>query len=158
MMEVRAQTPERLVLEARPIVLPVLFAVAMVASIGGGGAAIFLGKPHFLHLAIMAGGLFAYMVLVYTCRITVFLERSAGMILLRRTTMVSHREMLLRLPDLQCAILECTKSDETPFCRPVLTMTNGTEVALWHVFIAGNGAAETVTIINDWLRAHAPAA
>lgn len=145
-------------LEARPIVLPILFAVVMVASVGGGFATILLGRPDVLFVSLLTGGFSAIFVLALTFRIIVFLDRPAGVVLIRSVTVVGQREVVHPIADLRGATLQISESLDSTTFRPALTMADGTEVPLWHLFINGNGAAKTVTTINDWLEVPAPAA
>ena len=162
-MEIREQSPERLVLEARPICLPILFAVAMVAGLCGGFATILLERPDVLLFPLLTGGCSALFVLAFAFRIIVFLDRPAGVVLIRSVTVVGQREVVHPIADLRRAVLQRPKrqrslSSDSKTYRPALTMADGTEVPLWHLFISGNGAARTVTTINDWLEVPAPAA
>jgi hypothetical protein len=155
-MKIKEDTPDRLVIEDSPILAAVIlsmfiliFASVMIALAADG---------QWVKAAAVAACLpvFAALLVVFVRRIILFLDRRAGVALLRAVTLRGQTETQWPLASVTGAVVQTSTSDDGPSHRPALTLADGTTAPLTPIYTSGGGAARATTAINGWLHRPRP--
>lgn len=155
-MKIRSNTPDLLVAERVPVLLALGLFTFIMAFVTPGVLLFFAGEWMGLAFGMLGGGLGFMAMCVFVERLQVILDAAAQTAIIRRRTMLSHRETTLPLVELVRATTESTGKTHKRLFRPALVLDDGTgEGEILHpitdVFSSGTGAARLVAAINDWL-------
>ena len=111
-MRIREATPERLVIEDRPWILAICLSLLVLGF--AGAALFFLTIGDWLGTVVMAFGLFVMTGILAASvqRVIVFLDRPAGVVLIRSRSVFGLTEKSLPLSDLEGAEVQTSRSVE----------------------------------------------
>jgi hypothetical protein len=97
--------------------------------------------------------MFAMVFAIFVRQEAVVLDRAAGEVIVRRSTIFGVTEKRHPLEGLRKAEAEeDTGHSKRRLTRPVLVYRTGPKVALSEIFSSGTGAETTAKAINDWLK------
>jgi hypothetical protein len=158
-MWIKANTPDRLVLEDRPWLLGSILAFVIVfmafLALVLGADALWRGVVFGLGAALFGGAFVAFV-----RRVIVILDRGAGAVVIRSVGLLGQTETTLPLADIAAAAVETVvnRSTSTNGRLPSVSETHrvvlqvkGQPVPLTRVYSAGPGAANCAAAINHWL-------
>lgn len=157
-MKILHDTPDRLVIEDRPIVLAwILVGMIVVTS----AIALWLlaeGDWTGLWLSVAPVG-FALAFFVFVVRVQATFDRMAGLVTIETNSLRRRTRETLPLTDLRRADVQTYLSTvagpgrkRTKMSRPVLELAGAVEPhPLMQTYVAGGGAAEVAASINRWL-------
>jgi hypothetical protein len=157
-MKILQETPERLVIEDRPVLLALILVGMIVMT-----AAITLwllaeGDWTGLWLSLAPVG-FAVAFVVFVVRVQATFDRAAGLVTIETASIRRRTHETLPLADLRGAEVQTYFSQvagpgrkQTRMSRPVLRVAGAPEPRpLMESYTAGNGAADAAASINRWL-------
>lgn len=151
-MRIRECTPERLVIEDRPVILAILLSVLLMAF--AGGMLFFLRQGDWFATGLAGFGAFLMTGILTASvrRVIVVLDRPAGVVLIRSRTVFGQTEDRRALSTLLGAEAEGKRSGRGGMSyRPALRFADGT-LPLCDVHVPGRGAAEIAEAVERWLR------
>lgn len=152
-MKVTHNTPERLTLDDRPWIVGVLligFTLIFLAV----GINLLLNAEVFggLMMGGVGGGLGFLAFWGFVRRTIVFLDRAAGVVLIREASLFGQTETTYPLASVRRARVESSRSGQgSSTHRPALEMGDGSRLPLRKAYISGQGAGRVVAALNDWL-------
>ena len=159
-MKLFSSTPDRLVLRARPVLMGIGIAAAMLLF-----AAIWLAKffsddhSELTALALLFG-LFGVVFIVFVRQEVAVFDRPSNTLTLRSVGVLGAREQSRPLAEVSKAVLETSANDGDskggPCQRAVLNFTSGPPLPLSAIFRTGSGAKTAVQQINTWLNQKQP--
>jgi hypothetical protein len=156
-MKVLQDTPDRLVIEDRPVLLAgmLLGAILVTACLATG--MLVEGSPAGLGVALVSAA-FGLAFAVFVERVRVTFDRASGRITVTTASVRRRRTETLPLDIVRQAATQSRRSRSRPgaraatMSRPVLHLAEQPEPRpLMQVYTAGSGAAEAVAAINRWL-------
>jgi hypothetical protein len=154
-MKLRAESPDRLVLEDRPVITGILLALAILGNCAG---AIFAATEDLLiGLGVLAGVLIWGLAFwAFVRRTIVILDRPSGMALRRVASVTGQTEDALPLDRITGAIVQSHrstgKSSSTTY-RAALVVRGAEPFPLTKVYSSGRGATRAAEAVNRWLAA-----
>ncbi|NJS39995.1 MAG: hypothetical protein HC783_14365 [Rhodobacteraceae bacterium] len=152
-MRSRVDTPDRLVITDRPIVLGVMLSALLLALIGFSLAAAasgtWVGAAILLFGALVIAGITA----VFIRGIDLILDRPSGKAHLHNSTLLGKTWLNWPLSDVTGAVVQSTHGGEDSGMtyRPALQLSGGRTQELTPIYTSGKGAARAVTAIERWL-------
>lgn len=161
-MKVMENTPERLVLDDRPVVLGSALA-GLVVLMAGITLATLAQSVVAAMLPLLGVALFGVAFAAFVRRSTAKFDRAAGVFTLRVARVTGVTEATYPLGDIVGAGVETTRSGSSAadgggrrtgskLHRPVVRLRGGAEpVVLNDVFAAGGGAEAAAAAVNAWL-------
>lgn len=158
-MRIVEDSPDRLVIEDRPIILGTLFVVIVIFFVA---AALWTvaDAPAVAFGALLGAVLMGICFAVFVRRVFVIFDRAADALVIRTASVFGQTVVQLRLPDIAEAVVETTTSIDdhdsttarTLMHRPALRLTNGRpNQPLTQIYSGGKGASKAVDAINRWL-------
>ena len=154
-MKLLSSTPERLVLRARPVILGIGLACAMLLF-----AAIWLAKffsedhSELTALALLFG-LFAVVFMVFVRQEVAVFDRPSNTLTLRSVGVFGAREQFRPLAEVTKAVLQTAPTDSDskggPCQRAALNFSSGPPLPLSGTYSSGPSADQAVKAINLWL-------
>lgn len=156
-MKVTRNTPEQLVIDHVPWLFGIILSVCFLLFLGIGLVALFaardLGTVGFgLMFGVVGGGLWFLMIVLFVKRLQFIFDRSRDLIVIRRRSILSHKEETHGLAGLRRAVLESTRSDNgNRLYRPTLVFSGGKHEALHSYYTNGRGPRIVANAVNDWL-------
>ena len=154
-MKLVSSSPDRLVLRARPVLIGIGVACAMLLF-----AAIWLVKffsDDHSDLAALAllFGLFGLVFIFFVRQEVAVFDRPSNTLTLRSIGVLGAREQFRPLDEVTKAVLETSANDGDskagPSYRAVLNFTSGPPLPLSAIFRSGSDAKTAVQQINTWL-------
>ena len=154
-MKVTRNTPEQLIIDHFSIVLAIMMVVFFAMFVGVGAVmvqdGVFWGVL-FLGTGILFGGIMLY----HTERVQVILDRSSGLLTIRRRNILRYRQVTHDLDALGHAILETSTSGEYTYLthRAIIVLTScmsSGEHPITEVYTSASGPKIVADAINDWL-------
>jgi hypothetical protein len=151
-MVIREETPDRLVIDDRPVLIAVLLGLGLLVVAGvtmalmsagqwGGAAMLGLGT-------VLVGAAIA----LFVRRTMLFLDRPSGTVLIRSTTVFGTNEQRHALSALRGAQVQTSRSGKGgPAHRPALLLSGGQAVPITPIYTSGRGAGRAVEAIERWL-------
>lgn len=159
-MKLREDTPERLVLEDRPVAMGVILGGMVLLC---AGAAV-MQVPHDLlfALGLLGGAAFWGLLLaVFVRRTLVILDAPSGLVVRRVAAVTGRTEETWPLAAVRGAAVESQrqvqsgrKASTTHRCALVLADPPGARVPLTEAYSGGTGAARAAEAVNGWLARH----
>ncbi|TAG12356.1 MAG: hypothetical protein EAZ40_15805 [Rhodobacterales bacterium] len=152
-MRIRVNTPDRLVITDRPIVLAVMLGAVLLAMIGfalaAAAAGAWVGAAILLFGAAVIGGITA----VFIRRSDLILDRPSGQAHLHSSTLLGKTWHSWPLAEVTGAIVQSNHGGEDSGMtyRPALLLSGGRAQELTPVYTSGKGAARAVAAIEGWL-------
>jgi hypothetical protein len=152
-MKLREETPDRLVLEDRPVVLGVVLALAILGHCAGG---LFVAQDDgWTGLGIAAGAMIWGLAFwAFVRRTIVILDRPSGMALRRVASVTGQSEEALPLERVTGAIVQSRRSlgkNPSTTYRAALVVRGDEPFALTQAFSSGEGARNAAAAVNRWL-------
>ena len=154
-MKLVSSSPDRLVLRARPVVMGIGLAAAMLLF-----AAIWLAKylsddhSDLTALALLFA-LFGLAFIVFVRQEVAVFDRPSNTLTLRSVGVLGAREQSRPLAEVNRAVLETSANDGDsragPSYRAVLNFISGPPLPLSAIFRSGSDAKTAVQQINTWL-------
>jgi hypothetical protein len=157
-MRIRVDTPERLVITDRPIVLGVTLAAVLLVMLGfalaAAGSGAWIGAAILLFASAVIAGLTA----VFIRRSDLVLDRLSGEAHLHSSTLLGKTWLSWPLSEVTGATVQSSRGSEDAGMtyRPALLLSGGRTQELTPVYTSGQGASRTVTAIERWLTDRAP--
>jgi hypothetical protein len=151
-MKIKENTPDRLVIEDRPILLAVLLSLFILIVAAGAVALAMDGRWAKAGLVAVFLPIVGAVLVIFVRRIILFLDRSADVALLRAVTLRGQTETRWPLDSVTGAVVQTSSDGDGPAHRPALTLADGTTAPLTPVYTSGGGAARATTAINGWLQ------
>lgn len=154
-MKLVSSSPDRLVLRARPVLMGIGVAAAMLLF-----AAIWLAKffsdDHSDLTALgLLFGLFGAVFIVFVRQEVAVFDRPSNTLTLRSVGVLGAREQFRPLAEVTKAVLETSANDGDsragPGHRAVLNFSSGPPLPLSAIYRSGSGAKIAVQQINTWL-------
>lgn len=160
-MKVTRNTPEQLIIDHFSIVLAIVLVVVFVVFVGGGAVMVLDGQPFGL-IFLIAGGVFSAGMLYFTERVQVILDRSSGLLTIRRRNILRYQEVTHDLDALERAVIETSTSNKNnkETYRATLVLTTGMSAGahpITQVYTNMPGSKAVANAINDWLGNGLPA-
>lgn len=158
-MQVRETTPQRLILEDRPLVLGIILALAILFPLLL-ALATFRDAPWLGFAMALMAALFGAAFVAFVRRVIVILDRDAGAVVIRTKSVLGQSEATHPLAAISHASVETTVSRSTSSNgrRSTTSQTHRTVlhigdkvVPLTEVYSSGDGAERIAGAINDWL-------
>jgi hypothetical protein len=151
-MQIKVDTPERLVITDRPVVIATILLGVLVILIGFAMATAVAGEwtVAAILLVVMAilGGLSA----VFIRRSDLILDRPTATVHLHSSTLLGKTWLSWPLSDLAGATVQSSRSEDSGMTyRPALLLTDGRTHPLTPVYTSGQGANRAVAAIQRWL-------
>lgn len=153
-MKATRDTPDQLILENNPVVLVTcinLFALVFIAI-----GLFLLPEELLIGIAFTLGGLLIAVAfnLAFARRTQLILDRPANRVELRRRSLLAYYRQVWTIKDVTGAALQTSMSGDTPTHRAALNVHiyGRDEVhPITLVYTSGQGPAQAVARINDWL-------
>jgi hypothetical protein len=155
-MRIRENTPDRLVIEDRPILLAVLLSFFILIVAAGVVALAMDGRWAKAGLVAVFLPIVGAVLVLFVRRIILFMDRGADVVLLRAVTLSGQTETQWPLDSVTGAIVQTSTDGDGPAHRSALTFADGTTTPLTPVYATGGGAAHATAAINDWLQRPRP--
>lgn len=159
-MKIKRNTPELFVAEEVPWFIAIALFFFIMAFVTPGVLIAFEGEWLGLVFALLGGGLGFAAMCVFVERLQLILDAASGTVVIRRRTILSHRETLLPLAEVVRAVTESTVSSgksRQRLHRAALVLEDGTGEGetihpVTEVYSSGGGAKKLVTGVNGWLQ------
>lgn len=153
-MKVRHNTPDLLIVEARPWILGVLFAAGAVGFFGAG--VVQLVALNIAGLGLIAGGAFMMLFFyIFVRRVQVVFHRPEGWVEIRQRTIRRYDRVRHDLAEVERAMVQTSNSgDGGPTHRVALVIPEGQSKGrhpLTNYYTGGSGAERVAKVINGWL-------
>lgn len=154
-MQIVENTPDRLILQDRPLVLGIILILVILLMVFL-GLAMLADAPGMAAMLLLGAALFGLAFSVFVRRTRAIFDRPTGLFMLQDTTVWGTQETTHPLAHLARANLQSTtsrssKGRTTMLYRPVLILTEGEPLPLHQVYVGGRGSARTVQALTDWL-------
>lgn len=161
-MKVTRNTPDQLIIDHFSIFLAIMLVVFFTVFVGVGVGMVLNGALLGL-LFVIAGLFFTGAMLYHTERVQVILDRSNGLLTIRRRNILRYSEVTHDLHALERAIIETSTSgeDNSQTHRATLVLTSGMSAGhhpITEVYTSVPGPKRVANAINDWLGNGVPAA
>jgi hypothetical protein len=152
-MRIRVDTPDRLVITDRPIVLGVMLSTVLLVMLGFALAAAASGAWVGAGILLSAASVIAGITAVFIRRSDLILDRLSGEAHLYSSTLLGKTWLSWPLSEVTGAIVQSTHGGEDSGMtyRPALLLAGGRTQELTPVYTSGKGASRTVTAIERWL-------
>jgi hypothetical protein len=160
-MRIVQDTPDRLVIEDKPVILGATLVFFIVLLLGFALVAL-TTAPWVAFGAVIGAALLGVCLAVFLRRVFVAFDRHAGAVVIRTATLFRQSDRQLSLTDITGAEVETTTSIDdhnsttrrTLLHRPALRLKDGSpNLALTEIYAGGKSADKVVTAVNDWLSA-----
>lgn len=154
-MKLREETPDRLMLEDKPVILGILLSLAIL---GNCAAALFVAIDEpLIGLGVMAGGgIWGLAFWAFVRRTLVMLDRPSDLVVRRVASLTGQTEDTLPLSRITGAIVQSHqstgKTTSTTY-RAALVVRGAEPFPLTKVYSSGRGATRAVEAVNRWLAA-----
>jgi hypothetical protein len=158
-MKTREDTPDRLVLEDRPLLISLAIAAMIIVTAGVALSDLMSGNWGGAVMMGLGTALCGLAFGVFVRRTLVFLDRSTGLVTLREASLLGLTETQHPLADVTGVTIDTRKGRSRPgkhdpdTHRPCLTLTDGTRLPLVKVYTSGPGAARAAAQVSAWLAA-----
>jgi len=157
-MKILQDTPDRLVIEDRPVVLAWILVGMIVATAAASLWLLTEGDWTGLWLSLAPAG-FALAFVVFVVRVQATFDRSAGVITIETSSLRRRMNDVVPLAEVRRADVQTYLSKmsgpgrkETKMSRPVLQIEGAPDPRpVMETYTAGSGAAEAAGAINRWL-------
>ncbi len=151
-MHIKLDTPERLVLTDRPMVLAISLSTVLVILIGFAMAAAAQGEGTVAAILLAVTAVVAGIAAVFIRRCDLILDRPSATVHLHSSTLLGKSWLNWPLSDVTGATVQSSRNEDSGIThRPALTLTNGLTHPLTPVYTSGQGANRTVAAIQRWL-------
>lgn len=155
-MKISRNTPEQLIIEDSPWLWGLFFVGFTVIFVGAGIALVANGEIMGLLFAVLGGGLGILAFGVFVRRVQVILDRSNGLLVIRRRSVKGYSEVVHQLAELECAILEETAGSKGGrLYRPTLVLAGGMSAGRHPIvdsYTNTGGPRRLADAVNTWLR------
>ena len=158
-MKVTRDTPEQLIVDHFSILMAVMTVTFGAIFLGTGLFHLFQGKIEGL-IFVIVGGSFTAIILYYTERVQVILDRQTDKLIIRRRNIFGYKQIEHDLSDLDRAVLEKSVSNRRnpqELYRATLVLESGMSAGrhpIVEVYTNLPGSRKTVHAINRWLDSH----
>ncbi len=155
-MKVTRNTPDQLIVDHYSIVLAIIMIVFFILFVGVGTVMALDGA--LWGLLFVAGGFFFGGAMLYqTERVQVILDRSTGLLTIRRRNIMRYSEVVHDLDALDRAMIETStgSEDNSQTFRATLVLSSGMSAGkhpITEVYTSVAGPVEVANEINAWLR------
>ncbi|MEL7213063.1 MAG: hypothetical protein AAGK92_10405 [Pseudomonadota bacterium] len=155
-MKVTRNTPDQLIVDHYSIFLAIMMVVFFIVFVGVGVVMVLDGV--WWGLLFVAGGVvFGGIMLYHTERVQVILDRSTGLLTIRRRNILRYSEVRHDLDALDRVMIETSTSseDNSQTYRATLVLSSGMSAGkhpITEVYTSVPGPVQVANEINAWLR------
>lgn len=151
-MRITVDTPERLVITDRPLILAVALSATLLILIGLAMASAVAGAWTGAAILLFPAAVIAGIAAIFIRRCDLILDRPSSTAKLHTSTLLGKTWLSWPLSDVAGATVQSTRGEESGMTyRPVLVLTGGRTQPLTVVYTSGQGASRAVGAIERWL-------